>query len=167
MTEAWAGDWDGFYKALKAQPIGTALRYLEYASPFVAGSIYLNSDHGPILADGREVTVAVYPSLYRVIGNTYGGNRGNTFKLPDLQGRIVDGSDIRIVGGPDFGEETAPGSGLGVDFETGAVAADVTEFPWTPWVTLVLVECGKCSALVMDKPEARANHEAWHKKVES
>ena len=35
--------------------------------------------------------------------------------------------------------------------------------PWTGWVPFILVECAECSALVMDKPEARANHEAWHR----
>jgi len=39
--------------------------------------------------------------------------------------------------------------------------------PWTPWIPFVMVECGECSALVIDKPEARTNHETWHKKADT
>jgi hypothetical protein len=36
---------------------------------------------------------------------------------------------------------------------------------WNLWAPLVLAECKECSALVMNKSDARANHEAFHQKV--
>lgn len=43
--------------------------------------------------DGRILPVnAYYADLYRVIGNTYGGDQDKTFRLPDLRGRACIGS---------------------------------------------------------------------------
>jgi hypothetical protein len=33
---------------------------------------------------------------------------------------------------------------------------------WTAWLPFVMVECSRCSALIRDDPDARANHEGWH-----
>lgn len=38
-----------------------------------------------LLCDGTEYNVTDYPDLYDVIGNTYGGTAGSTFKVPDYR----------------------------------------------------------------------------------
>lgn len=45
------------------------------------------------LCDGQELNIQAYTALYSLIGNIYGGDeKKNTFKLPDLRGRMVVGS---------------------------------------------------------------------------
>lgn len=48
---------------------------------------------GWLPCNGKEFSVERYPLLYNVIGNTFGGEQGKTFVLPDLQGRFVRGYD--------------------------------------------------------------------------
>ncbi len=43
---------------------------------------------GWLLCQGQEVSISQYQALYALIGTTYGGNGTNTFKLPDLRGRV-------------------------------------------------------------------------------
>jgi microcystin-dependent protein len=43
---------------------------------------------GWLLCQGQELAVSEYDGLYAVIGNTYGGTPDQSFKLPDLQGRV-------------------------------------------------------------------------------
>jgi microcystin-dependent protein len=39
--------------------------------------------------EGQEFNKYMFPDLYDAIGTTYGGNeRNNTFKLPDMRGRL-------------------------------------------------------------------------------
>ncbi len=39
--------------------------------------------------DGQLVAISDNPSLFAIIGNTYGGDGVQTFKLPDLRGRFA------------------------------------------------------------------------------
>lgn len=48
---------------------------------------------GWLPCQGQEFGVDRYPLLYAAIGNTFGGEVGRTFVLPDLQGRFVRGYD--------------------------------------------------------------------------
>lgn len=41
---------------------------------------------------GQILPIQQYQALYAVIGNTYGGNPGLNFKIPDLQGRVIAGA---------------------------------------------------------------------------
>ena len=61
--------------------------------------------------EGQTLNITDYPSLYSLIGTTYGGNGVHTFNLPDLRGRVVVGagqgvglSDYPL--GAKYGEET-------------------------------------------------------------
>lgn len=47
---------------------------------------------GWILCQGQLLSVSSYPSLFSVIGTTYGGDGVNNFGLPDLRGRVPIGS---------------------------------------------------------------------------
>lgn len=47
---------------------------------------------GWIECDGRTLNVSEYRALYSVIGNTYGGTTGTTFKLPDFRSKKICGT---------------------------------------------------------------------------
>lgn len=40
---------------------------------------------------GQEIAVQQNPALFSIIGNTYGGTAGQTFKLPNMQGTVPIG----------------------------------------------------------------------------
>lgn len=44
--------------------------------------------NGWALCSGQLLAISQFPSLYDVIGTTYGGDGNTTFALPDLRGRI-------------------------------------------------------------------------------
>lgn len=43
---------------------------------------------GWAFCNGQSIQVMQNQALYAIIGNTYGGNPGTTFNLPDLRGRV-------------------------------------------------------------------------------
>lgn len=47
---------------------------------------------GYLLCEGQTLTVQQYTALYSIIGNSYGGQNGVNFKLPDLRGRMPLGA---------------------------------------------------------------------------
>lgn len=47
---------------------------------------------GWLECDGRTLNVSEYRALYAVIGNTYGGTVGSTFKLPDYRSKKICGT---------------------------------------------------------------------------
>lgn len=52
--------------------------------------------NGYLIRDGSSVPVATYPSLFAVIGYTYGG-AGANFNLPDDRGLLVAGSGLGMA----------------------------------------------------------------------
>ncbi len=52
---------------------------------------------GYVLCDGATYSAAAYPSLFAVIGHTYGGS-GGTFVVPDLRGRMPTGVSSGVDG---------------------------------------------------------------------
>ncbi len=46
---------------------------------------------GTLEADGQQLAIKEYMSLYSLLGNTYGGDSIQTFRLPDLRGRTPVG----------------------------------------------------------------------------
>lgn len=51
-----------------------------------------NAPTGWLLCDGTQYSSSSYPTLYAIIGTTYGGGNGS-FKVPDLRGRIPVGKN--------------------------------------------------------------------------
>lgn len=45
---------------------------------------------GWVLCDGRELPVAAHPTLFAVLGHTYGGDGHRTFALPDMRADMAD-----------------------------------------------------------------------------
>lgn len=60
---------------------------------------------------GQSMSIAQYTALFSLIGTTYGGDGVQTFKLPDLQGRVP------------IGQGQAPGLGT---YTMGEAAGNVT-----------------------------------------
>ena len=63
-----------------SMPIGGLLDYAGATAPA-----------GWLLCDGSVYTIALYPKLFAVIGNRYGGDGVNNFAVPDLRGRVAAG----------------------------------------------------------------------------
>ncbi|MGL5582282.1 MAG: phage tail protein [Cetobacterium sp.] len=62
-------------------PVGTVQWFSVNEVPF-----------GYLLCDGRQVSRAAYPDLYKVIGDTYGpGDGTSSFNLPDLENEFIRG----------------------------------------------------------------------------
>jgi hypothetical protein len=53
-----------------------------------------NTYPGWLECDGRTLNVSDYRALYQVLGNTYGGTVGSTFKLPDYRSKKLMGTGV-------------------------------------------------------------------------
>jgi len=60
---------------------------------------------GWALCDGQILPIAQNPSLYSLLGTTYGGDGRTTFALPDLRGRTPVGFDSALRLGTRDGQE--------------------------------------------------------------
>jgi hypothetical protein len=49
---------------------------------------------GWLECDGRLINVSEYRALYEVLGNTYGGTAGQTFRLPDYRAKKLMGTGV-------------------------------------------------------------------------
>ncbi|MBS7526927.1 phage tail protein [Fusibacter paucivorans] len=61
---------------------------------------------GWLSCDGQTLLISDYMTLFRFIGITYGGDGMNTFRLPDLRGRAVNGASLDRWMGTSWGQET-------------------------------------------------------------
>lgn len=67
---------------------------------------------GWLPCDGRTLNVSDYRGLYAVIGNTYGGTSGVTFKLPDYRSKKLMGTGYlngNLAAGASLTPTTGPG----------------------------------------------------------
>ncbi len=77
---------------------------------------------GWLECDGRELSVNDYQILYSILGNTYGGTPGSTFKLPDYRSKKLMGTgsvDSNVGIAPSLTPNKGPG--------TGNIAASISE----------------------------------------
>ncbi len=76
-------------------PIGTIIIFSTPTAP-----------EGFLICDGSWVSKGKYPILYNIIGDIFGEDNGEMFRLPDLRGRFVRGYDNIGLIDPDhpFGE---------------------------------------------------------------
>jgi hypothetical protein len=54
---------------------------------------------GWLFCEGQLLVVSQWPSLFSIIGNTYGGNGTTTFALPDLRGAAAIGAGTAFPAG--------------------------------------------------------------------
>jgi microcystin-dependent protein len=79
------------------------------ASPYVGEIRMFAGSFAPLdwaFCDGRLMAISENPTLYNLIGTTYGGDGVQTFALPDLQGRLPLHAGNGFVQGEKSGEET-------------------------------------------------------------
>lgn len=66
------------------------------ATPFI-GEIklvpYTFAPLGWVFCHGQLLPISQYDALFALIGTTYGGDGQETFGLPDLRGRVIEGYD--------------------------------------------------------------------------
>ncbi len=97
---------------------------------------------GWLVADGRPLRQADYPTLYAAIGAAHGGGLNESgvkigdFNLPDLRGRFLRGLDQSQAGtvsnpprDPDARNRTAPTGGGNNGNRVGSVQEDATALP--------------------------------------
>jgi microcystin-dependent protein len=77
---------------------------------------------GWLACDGQVLPADQYPSLYKIITNTYGGIDGSTFALPNLQGCVAvgQGGSAGALGQSTF----APGPAAAFQIVFFAIAMD-------------------------------------------
>lgn len=64
-----------------------------------SASAYVNPNYDNMLpADGQLLSISLYPTLYSILGTTYGGDGINNFALPNLNGRLPVGAGISADG---------------------------------------------------------------------
>ncbi len=55
---------------------------------------------GWLFCDGQTLSISQYPTLYGLIGTTYGGDGQTNFNLPDLRGRVpIHQGTLQVPGG--------------------------------------------------------------------
>ena len=80
---------------------------------------------GFLFCFGQTLNKSDYLALESVIGTTYGGSSGSTFKLPDLRGRVVAGKDD--MGGSSQNRLTSPVNGDNLGAAGGEQSVSLTE----------------------------------------
>ncbi len=91
-------------QAAQAANVGTVRSMISSNAGLPVGTITFyggntTAPNGWLLCDGSEVAQATYPSLFAVIGSTYGTAGAGNFKVPDLRGRAPIGVGTGDGGG--------------------------------------------------------------------
>lgn len=94
-------------------PVGTILPFAGPASQVPQGFV---------LCDGQEYSTNIFPQLYSVIGNAWGGNPNITFAVPDLRGYFLRGVDP--TGGVDIDANTRMPGGTNAPNDVGSYQLD-------------------------------------------
>lgn len=79
---------------------------------------------GWLLCDGSSYAVSSYPKLHAVIGDSFGGDGGSNFNVPDMRGRFLRGVDSGTGRDPDSGTRSAMNSGGNAGDSVGSVQTD-------------------------------------------
>jgi microcystin-dependent protein len=81
--------------------------------------------YGWALCDGSSMTIQQNAALYTILGTLYGGNGSTTFNLPNLNGKVVVGTQFATNVSQTGGGTTASVTATGV----GAVTIGVNNLP--------------------------------------
>lgn len=102
------GNWQNF-----GHPPGAIIAFGGTAAP-----------DGWLLCDGSSHSVATYSRLHSVIGDSFGGDGGTNFNVPDFRGRFLRGADNGQGRDPDAGSRTSMASGGATGDNVGSVQGD-------------------------------------------
>ncbi|MFY0686331.1 MAG: tail fiber protein [Cyclobacteriaceae bacterium] len=83
-----------------------------------------NIPTGYLPCNGSIVTEADYPDLYDAIGDSWGGDGGTNFNLPDFQGRFMRGFDNAAGNDPDAASRFALQAGGNTGDAVGSYQGD-------------------------------------------
>ena len=99
-TPAQVASWDGNGNpvAVTASSLLNAVVPSGAVLPFAYNVTSGTAPSGWLVCDGSIYTVAAYPVLGTLLGNTYGGSAG-TFAVPNLEGLFIRGANSRTIGG--------------------------------------------------------------------
>jgi microcystin-dependent protein len=99
-TPAQVASWDsnGNPVAVTASSLLNAVVPSGAVLPFAYNVTSGTAPSGWLVCDGSIYTVAAYPVLGTLLGNTYGGSAG-TFAVPNLEGLFIRGANSRTIGG--------------------------------------------------------------------
>ncbi|WP_243057037.1 phage tail protein [Nocardioides sp. SR21] len=70
------------------------------ANPYIGEIRIFSGTFAPVgwlLCDGQDLPISQYETLFQLIGTTYGGDGQETFRLPDLRGRVALGQGNGFV----------------------------------------------------------------------
>jgi microcystin-dependent protein len=77
---------------------------------------------GYLFCNGAEVSRTTYAALFAVIGTAHGSGDGSTtFRIPDLRGRFIRGTDTGVGRDPDASSRTAMNTGGNTGDAVGTV----------------------------------------------
>ena len=75
------------------------------------GTVYITAipycPNNTVEANGQLLSIAGYPTLYQLLGTTYGGDGVNTFAVPDLRARAPIGYSASYAPGATGGTDNA------------------------------------------------------------
>ena len=88
---------------------------MDLQEPFIGQIMLFGGVFAPrgwLKCEGQKLEIDAHPTLFSVLGTTYGGDGRKTFALPDLRGRVPVGAghgpDLsRRYQGTSFGDEVA------------------------------------------------------------
>lgn len=107
---------------------------------------FLFAPPGWLQCDGSLQQISAYPSLYQLIGTTYGGDGQSTFALPDLRGRVAvgagSGGGQSVQLGQQIGSESVALTAQQVAAHTHTLSTGATGAANIPANNLMLADVG-------------------------
>ncbi|MFY0652809.1 MAG: tail fiber protein [Cyclobacteriaceae bacterium] len=100
---------------------------------------------GYLACDGTSVAVADYPELYAAVEDSWGGDGGTNFYLPDFRGRFMRGFDNGAGNDPNSGSRSALQTGGNTGDAVGSYQSD--EFKSHNHDVEQIFDCTDCNRL--------------------
>jgi hypothetical protein len=107
---------EGFWDGTQFQVTSPTKPPAASTSPFVPGCIYMCPTNTPfagtVECNGALYAISTYPNMYNKIGNLYGGDGVNNFRVPDYRGMFMRGWDHGRGVDPNAGSRGNSGGGV-------------------------------------------------------
>lgn len=119
LDQGFLGSAESTKHIIDGVPVGTTVAFTGTNVPL-----------GWMVADGRSLARSDYPELFATMGTAHGSASGTHFKIPDLRGKFIRGSDDMgsLAGAagndPDAGTRSACGTGGNIGNAIGTCQSD-------------------------------------------